>query len=521
MFSEKLLYLRKKHGYSQEKLAELSGVTRQAIQKWERGASVPDADRLVMLSKLFGVTVDSLLTDENSDSDAARRNIPIIPEYEKLHMWEAYFSQLDIELRECTDEGRDVAAYAGLVAEIAKLPANEYKKRLADVIYDLFMSANQTDGYRYCEPSEYPLIKPLCSGAEKRQPPPDIALRIEGAWLGRICGCILGKPVECMKLNELVPFLKESGNYPMKRYILTSDVTAAVREKYSYPFWIDCFADKLVCCPSDDDTNYTVLASRMIDKYGADFKSSDVASMWIDSQVKNAYCTAERVAYCNIINGYAPPETAIYHNPYLEWIGAQIRADYYGYIYPGDPEAAAEAAYRDARVSHVKNGIYGAMFAAATVAAAAVSDSTYAALRQGISCIPVTSRLYEYLRGVLDGYDAGSSFDDFTAKLRSDWNDNDPYDWCHVIPNAAIVTAALLYGGGDYGKTVCLAVQSGFDTDCNGATAGSVAGMLLGKSAIGKWADPVHGMLDTTLAGVGRVSISELVAVTLKHILKR
>ena len=82
-----------------------------------------------------------------------------------------------------------------------------------------------------------------------------------------------------------------------------------------------------------------------------------------------------------------------------------------------------------------------------------------------------------------------------------------------------IVAIALLYGGGDYGKSICLAVQSAFDTDCNGATVGSVVGMMRGFSAIGEeWLEPVHGMLNTDIFGVGKIGVEELVDRTMGHI---
>ncbi len=516
MLSENIKYLRKKSGHSQEKLAELLGVTRQAVQKWEKGTAQPDTDRLIGLSRLFGVTTDALLNNEDADDEKLRFNVPVTPKYDRIQQWEAYYSQLLIELRQCIDEGKDVQHYKQLVEETDKLPNDRYKKELADVICDMLSSAPPVAGYKYREPSELQQIKLLCKGVDAMSVPENIEKRIAGAWLGRICGCVLGKPVECMKLHELVPFLKENKNYPMHRYVLTTDVTKDVRRRFTYPFWIDCFADTLECCPVDDDTNYTIMASLVTKKYGRDFTADNVAEAWIDLQVKNAYCTAERVAYKNIIDGYAPPETAIVHNPYREWIGAQIRADYYGYINPGDPVEAANAAFRDASVSHVKNGIYGAMFAAAAIAAAACVKTPVEALEAGLACVPSSSRLWEYVSGVINDWRNGASFEDFSKKLNMDWDDREAYDWCHVIPNAAIVAAALLYGRGDYGKTICLAVQSGFDTDCNGATAGSICGMMFGEDAIGEWAAPIHGAVDTTVGGTGRVSLCELTERTLR-----
>lgn len=64
--SEKILLLRKQQGLSQEALAEQLGVSRQAVSRWETGSALPDAGNLLQLSRLFGVTADSLLCDESA-----------------------------------------------------------------------------------------------------------------------------------------------------------------------------------------------------------------------------------------------------------------------------------------------------------------------------------------------------------------------------------------------------------------------------------------------------------------------
>lgn len=236
--------------------------------------------------------------------------------------------------------------------------------------------------------------------------------------------------------------------------------------------------------PSDDDTNYMLIAYEVLKRYGRDFTSSDVAEVWLSTQTKYPYCTAERVAYINLINGFVPPESGEYKNAYREWIGAQIRSDFYGYINPGDPETAAEMAWRDARVSHVKNGIYGSMWVAAMIAEAYVTDDIKRIIQAGLSQIPSSSRLHKAVTNIIAMHENGVSAESCISDIRTRWNEEFSYNWCHTISNAEIVATALLYGNKDYGKSVRLAVGACFDTDCNGATVGSVLGTAIGYNAI-------------------------------------
>lgn len=443
------------------------------------------------------------------------------PNYEAIHPWEYYPSFLETEYQECIEEGLEIEAYKDLFDAVYHLPKDEMQKKLGDILFEIVTNAKEKENYPYTEPSDLESIKAL----RKKHCLPDSKLskaeleeKIHGAWMGRICGCMLGKTVEGMRTNELIPFLTESGNYPMHRYIYKTDINDAVCEKYQFPLANRPYADEIDGMPVDDDTNYTVLYQLIVEQYGRDFTPKDVAKAWLAMQPKDAYCTAERVAFCNFVNGFEPPYSAYYKNPYREWIGAQIRGDYFGYINPGNPELAAEMAWRDASISHTKNGIYGEMFASAMIAAAAVTDEIEAILLAGLGEIPCTSRLYAEIMSVLNGYKKGISQKECFDNIHQKYDEYTPHGWCHTIPNAMIVAAALLYGEKDFGKSLCMAVDVGFDTDCNGATVGSVLGMALGIDNIPDyWKNPLQDTLHTSIFGVGTVKISDCAKKAMKH----
>ncbi len=514
--------LRQAAKLTQEEFGEKMGVTHQSVQKWESGESIPSLEKVIRLARLFHVSVDRLLFDSNLRvEEELPGNRTLFPSFESLHPWELYSEQLDIEYRQSSEEGLVLSEYADLFRCVGKLRRGPYKTALADVLFDLVRNARTAENYAYREPSDYPSIlqerpkqPPVFSKVQKK----DFRKKVEGAWYGRICGCLLGKPIEGIKTDEFHSFLKETGNFPLQRYLLSSDLTPERTEKYQYPLANRCYADTVECAPSDDDTNYTVLYQKLIEEYGRNFTSADISKVWLARQPKNAYCTAERVAFCNFVKGYLPPDSAVYQNPYREWIGAQIRADYFGYINPGNPEAAAEMAWRDGCVSHVKNGIYGEMFVAAMLACAPVCPDLPSIIRGGLGQIPARSRLAEGINRILTDFEQGMDSDVCFRKIHFRWDEKNEYDWCHTVSNAEIVTAALLYGGNDFGRSVCLAVQCGFDTDCNGATVGSVLGMKNGIGAIGpEWIGPVNGKLKTSVFGVETVGIEDLVARTLEH----
>lgn len=521
-FKDQLYKLRKEMNMTQEQFADEFAVSKQAVQKWEAGASFPEIGKIIEIAKRFDISLDMLLLgrDMRAVEEMKGRNV-IVPNYSAVHDWELYASALISEFKQCMDEGLDVEGYKDVFVAVSNLPKSDIKKKFGDVIFELVCNAGHRQDYPYIEPSDLETIqkyrKPYKQFQYDGKTPLDN--RILGAWMGRVCGCMLGKTIEGIRSNELIMLLKETGNYPLHRYILRSDIEKIDLTHYVFGLNRKVYADCIDGMPVDDDTNYTVLAQKIIEQYGRNFIPCNVAEAWLQYQPKNAYCTAERVAFCNFVKGFEPPYSALYKNPYREWIGAQIRGDYFGYINPGKPEAAAEMAWRDASISHIKNGIYGEMFVSAMLAVAAVTDNIEDIILAGLAQIPYTSRLYEDVMTVVDGFKNGVSQKECMQMIHEKYDENTGYGWCHTNPNAMIVAASLLYGEGDYAKSICMAVEAAFDTDCNGATVGSVLGMANGIESIPEyWTKPIGNKINTSIFGIGTVSISDVAKKTLEHI---
>jgi len=286
------------------------------------------------------------------------------------------------------------------------------------------------------------------------------------------------------------------------------------REYTWHRSYVEALKENIVCMPEDDDLNYSMLNLHVAEQFGPGFTPEDVLQTWLTTLPVLQVFTAERVAYLNALRLLEPPETARFRNPYREWIGAQIRADLWGWIAPGNPRLAAELAYRDAIISHTKNGIYGEMFVAAMIAASFTLTEIRDIIQVGLSFIPAKSRLSEAIRFTLSLYDAGGhSFESAMDKISERYG---RYHWVHTINNAALVTAALLFGKGDFERSICYAVMGGWDTDCNGATVGSIVGVLLGAAALPqKWIAPLNNRIRTSLQGFDNSSFDQLARRTL------
>ncbi|OPZ31158.1 MAG: ADP-ribosylglycohydrolase [Lentisphaerae bacterium ADurb.BinA184] len=453
------------------------------------------------------------------------------------HAWLAGID-LDTECRQAEDEGRDLRSVRRAIGRLKAAPAPEGawstvlggKRDAAWVaayyaLNDRIQALPSRAGHPWVEPDDLAGIRAARPPAVPLKPwrgsRREFARRLHGGLLGRICGCMLGKPVEGWPRDSIRISNEETGNWPVANYMRLpsrpEDARIAARRPASK--WSlangpgTCLRPGIRGGVEDDDINYTTTGFAIVKRWGAGFTPSDVASFWLDNLPVNHTCTAERVAYRNLVAGLPPPSSATHRNPYREWIGAQIRADYFGFANPGLPERAAEWAWRDASISHVRNGIYGEMWVAAMLAAAYVHDDWVTILRAGLAQVPARSRLAQSVERVIGDCLRGLDYDGAVAALHARWNERVGHHWCHTLSNAEVVAIGLLYGEEDFGRSVGRAVMCGFDTDCNGATVGGLWGVKHGVDAIpSRWASPMRDRVCTGVAGYHETAISALAA---------
>ena len=453
--------------------------------------------------------------------------------------WASLKELVEEEFRQAIQEGKESNAVEA--SRLAWAAAGDDETALAELHARLLALPVRAD-FPFCEPSDLAGIRALRTTAEGRLrevtlDDEDLLDRLHGAWLGRCAGCALGKPAESLMIRTDLAANGNSWERQKKYLVAVSPDEWPVRDYFpahspaeaetgSLLWGAGSVREGIAYMETDDDIRYTVIGHKLLAVHGRGFRSADVVGEWLNLGYRH-FCTAETQAYRNyVLRGDAFRNPAVHPdldettdwswfvhhlNPYREWIGAQIRVDAYGYAAPGNPELAAEFAWRDARISHVKNGIYGAMFCAAMIAEAFASDDVREIIAAGLGEIPATSRLHAELSQVVAiCAKHGDAFDRFEEVFREVHALLGHYHYAHTNNNAALCVVALLLSGGDFHRGITLAVMGGWDTDCNGATVGSVVGAICGaRRAPSHWVGRLNDTLKSGIVGYDPISILE------------
>ena len=321
--------------------------------------------------------------------------------------------------------------------------------------------------------------------------------KVYAGWIGKIIGVRHGAPVEGWSYENLHNTYGEIDGY----LVDYKDFAA------------------------DDDSNGPMFFLRALEDYThtPDITAEQIGLTWLNyAPFEHGFYwwggygkSTEHTAYLNLRNGIpAPRSGSVEQNGAVvaEQIGGQIFIDTWGLVIPNNPKLASEYAQKAASVSHGGNGVYGGMFIAACISAAFEEKDMERILEEGLAVIPADCEYTRMSREVMN----------FHKAHPEDWREcfkfvqaNFGYDrytgGCHIIPNSAIIVLSLLYGEGDFSKTLNICNMCGWDTDCNVANAGTIMGVRNGLGGIdyNKWRKPVNDFIACSSV-IGSLNIMDL-----------
>ncbi len=277
--------------------------------------------------------------------------------------------------------------------------------------------------------------------------------KIYAGFLGMNIGIRLGAPVE----PTLWTYERIKDTY--------GDITDYVKEYKNFA--------------ADDDSNGPVFFLRALydDAKDRPLEPQDVARAWLNYAREGIGMfwwggygvSTEHTAYQNLKLGIqAPLSGSISQNgqTLAEQIGGQIFIDTWGLISPGNPHQAANYGEIAASVSHDGEGLNGARFFCAAISEAFICQDIVAIIQTALLEIPKDSLYAKVAHAVLDFFEQEPN--DFRACLKMlerDWGYDKYGGVCHIIPNAGVCILAMLYGKGDFNRTVEIATMCGWDTD--------------------------------------------------------
>lgn len=330
--------------------------------------------------------------------------------------------------------------------------------------------------------------------------------KMKAAVLGRCIGCTLGVPVENWSVERMERFAQETGTpFPPTEYWhavtdpSTLQYNGSPRSAYT--------KSGMDGVPVDDDITYTLLGLLILEEYRFGFTTEQVGRLW--QKLLPVACTAEEVALNNLNAGIPAAQAGEINNPYVQWIGADIRADGFGYAAAGNPLLAAKLGYADAYLSHRRNGIYGEMYFAAVIAAAFSAGTMLEALQAGLWYIPAECALTKDIRWALETAPSLQNWREARAKVDERFAGMNNV---HTNNNACLTLFALLLGGDDFTKMISELVAMGLDNDCTAATAGSIFGALYGTAAIpAYWYANFNNAIYSYLKGYEKFALEDVV----------
>lgn len=298
--------------------------------------------------------------------------------------------------------------------------------------------------------------------------------KVYGCWLGKNCGGTLGAPLE-KAFGEPDPFdiwwypeLKEGGI-------------------------------------PNDDLEMQLIWLKALEEVGPDLKAADLALYWLDHIGYN--WDEYGLNKTNLRLGLVPPVSGNYNNWFKDCMGCPIRSEIWACIAPGMPSVAVRYAYEDAICDHAGGeSVFGELFNTAIESAAFLISDREQLLDIGLSYVPPWSKTAQAILAARASYEAG---EDWKIARKRVLEATPHYNAQYSPINMGFQVIGWLYGE-EFGDAICKAVNCGYDTDCTGATLGSILGIIAGRDGLpSKWTQPLGEDISTNESWGGLSHVSD------------
>jgi len=292
--------------------------------------------------------------------------------------------------------------------------------------------------------------------------------KVMGGWAGQVIGCTFGGPTEFQWNGTMI-----------------DDHVPIPWDEHQMVWWYTN-APGLY-----DDIYMDLTFVQVFEEHGLDAPAELHALAFAHAEYPLWH--ANQAARYNILNGIMPPASGHWkNNPHADDIDFQIEADFAGLMSPGMINASSEITDKIGHIMNYGDGWYGGVFVAAMYTQAFVSNDINFVVREALKAIPEQSRFYQTIADVIRWHemypdDWKKNWFEIQKKWTAEKGCPDGVFKAFNIDasvNAAYIILGLLYGEGDFGKTIDISTRAGFDSDCNPANAAGILGTMIGYSNI-------------------------------------
>lgn len=354
------------------------------------------------------------------------------------------------------------------------------------------------------------VVSSICANAREVKMDKDVLFdKIKGGWAAQTIGCTYGGPTEFRYRSRMIP-----DSIEIKWY---GDAVRnmMIHNKYLY-----------------DDVYMDLTFVDVFDRLGLEAPIDSFAVAFADAEYSLWH--ANQQARYNIHHGIMPPMSGHWlNNPHADDIDFQIEADYAGLMSPGMTDAACHYADGIGHIMNYGDGWYGGVYVAAMYSLAFIYDDIETVVKEALKVIPKSTRYYKCMQDVIRWHAENPSDWKAVWQKIEDKHGFDigcpegvfqPYNIDAVI-NSAYILMGLLYGEGDFEKTMEISARCGQDSDCNPASAAGILATMKGYKAIpAKYLEPLKAAEDLPFFGTDinlqktyEMSFRQALAVIEKH----